>query len=368
MNAVPIFPESRNPVPAAVALLLAMVAVVLAAGCAGDCPGVLHTATITKLDGNGTVSWTKVLDSGLSNTIADAIPTSDGGFVTAGSIVTTHSYCTLNSQARIIRFTGTGDILWDRSISDLGGASEIIQMHDGGFAALVSGNNIYRLDPEGKMLWNNSAISSSLYQRSMINSKDGSLYIVGPEFIKLDSNGIILWQRSIVNGLHKWFFSVAEVGKGQGFYIFSAVNRSDIQKDFFNNDGAFLNSTNIVTGRNLTGYHLFNNPNGFKLLYSENSVNVTIIEFDINGSVIDIKRITGSNDITLTEDMGYFFVANTGNQIKAVKLNPDETTSWNTTIPINLRNLNIINIIQTTDGGFVIISDNGVQKDISTLQ
>jgi hypothetical protein len=371
MTERPFFSDSRRKlVCAAVAVMLVLVAMLLLAGCMGDCPQVLHTVTITKLDPTGNVTWTKVLDTGLSNTISSLVPTSDGGFVTAGSISSSHSYCTLNSQARIIRFTGTGEVLWDRSISDLGGASEIIQMHDGGFAALVGGSNIYRLDYEGRTLWNRSTGYVSLYGSRIVigETRNSGLIVAGPLFVKFDSDGNIQWNRSENNESDWGFLSINEIKGGHEYLIFSSEKKDEIRKIFFDAEGNLLNSSEIITEGQLTGYHLFDVPDGYRLLYSEDNLNTTMMHLNPEGTVIDKQTINGSKSIVLTEDLGYFYAKKTGNQIQTIKLDENGISTWNNTIPnANLRNLDIVQVIQTSDGGFVVITDNGVQKDISSL-
>lgn len=284
MTERPIFSDSRRrPVCAAVALSIVLVAVLLAAGCTGDCPQVLHTATITKLDSNGTVIWTKVLDTGISNTISNMVPTSDGGFITAGSIATTHSYCTVNYQPQLIQFTSTGEILWER-IFTTGerGASEVIWMHDGGFATLIDGSRIYRLDSEGRTLWNRSTGYVSLYGiRSVITETgDGEVVVAGPVLVKFDSEGNTLWKRSLSNETTRDIFSVIELKNNEGFFIFSRENMGELNKMKFDAKGKFINSSMIIPERDLMGHHVYVTPDGYRLLYSDGKQGVMVMHLD----------------------------------------------------------------------------------------
>ena len=89
-----------------------------------------------------------------------------------------------------------------------------------------------------------------------------------------------------------------------------------------------------------------------------------MIHLDSEGSVIDNQKINVNFPVTLTSDQGYFYVERS--TFQAVNLNPDGTNKWNTTIPsANLRNLNTIKVIQTTDRGYVIVSHKSVSKDLS---
>ncbi len=373
MTRRPIFPESRTrSFCAAVALMFVLVALLLAAGCSGDCPDVLHTATMTKLDSDGTITWTKVLDRGLSNTISGMVPTSDGGFVTAGSVATTHSYCTLNYQARFIRFTGTGEILWDRVFTTgEGNVGEIIGMHDGGFAALIDGSEIYRLDPDGRTVWNRSTGYSSLYSRSIIHTGDGGLIVAGPVFVKFDSFGNILWQRSYENETSYDIFFIHENTDDTGFIGFriSEIEPHEVYFINFDKGGNIINTSQLFSDGHLIGHNMDVTPNGYRLLYSDDKQGTIMMHLDIRGTVTHNQKINGSEAITLIKDKGLLSIDKTGYSVEAIKLNPDGTRSWNSTIPnVNLRNLRIIQVIQTTDGGFVIASDNGVEKDVSMVE
>jgi hypothetical protein len=368
-----IFPESRNrSFFAAIALMFVLVALLLAAGCSGDCPQVLHTATLTKLDSNGNITWTKVLDTGISNRISCLVPTSDGGFITAGSVATTHSYCTLNNQARLIRFTSTGEILWDRVFTNgERDIKEIIRMQDGGFAALIDGSEIYRLDSDGRTVWNRSTGYVSLYGiRSVITkSSDGGLVVAGPVFIKYDREGNILWKRSNSNENTRDIFSIIELKGTRGYFVFSRENMGEIHKMEFDVEGKFINSSVITPESDLMGHYVFVVPDGYQLLYSNEKQGLMMMYLDPEGVMINKLKINVSYPTSLTSDLGYFFVDKMGNRVQAVKLNSNGTPSWNNTIPqANLRNLIIMQVIQTNDGGFVIASDNGVEKDVSMLK
>jgi hypothetical protein len=399
MTGRPHFSESRRrPVCIAVALSIVLVAVVLAAGCSGDCPKTLHTVIITKLDTNGNITWTKSLDTGISNTVSGMVPTSDGGFVTAGSIATSHSYCTLNSQARLIRYTSTGEVLWDRVFTGgERGVWKIIRTHDGGFAALIDGSKIYRLDYEGRTLWNRSTGYVSLYGSRIVIGEtfDGGLVVAGPLFVRYDPDGNIIWNRSVINEADWGFLSINEIEGGHKYLIFSSEKNNEIREIKFNGEGKFINSSVIITEGELTDFQLYDVPDGYRLLYSDNKLGTMIMNLDPEGIMIDKQKINVSFPLTLTEDKGYFYAEimdfliepiklnpdGTVNksapqhrryQIQAVKLDQDGTRSWNSTIPNPYLNthssLRIIQAIQTTDGGFIIASDNEVQKDVSTLK
>ena len=395
MTAIPIVPESpRRPLRIAVALMLVMMAVLLAAGCAsGDCPLVLYSATITKLDSNGTVEWTKVLDTGMSNSIAGLVPTSDGGFVAAGSLSTgIQSHCYLNSLARIIRFSRSGEILWDHNISETDGTLEIIPMHDGGFALLTGDSKIFRLDSEGKTLWNRITGSSSLYLRSMINTLDGGLIIAGPMFVKFDSDGKVLWQHSYENETTYDIFFITNKKEGSGFVGYR-ISKKEPRVDFINFDdaGNITNTTEIFSDGHLLGRTIDVGPNGYRLLYTDENQGTTMMQLDPEGKIVATQKIDGSDIFTFTKDQGFLYTESKnvlleprqlnpdgtvnvkapmhwGLQIQVIKLNPDGSLSWNITLPnTNPRNLRAVQTIQTTDGGYVVVSENGVLKDLSML-
>ncbi|MDD1683061.1 MAG: PQQ-binding-like beta-propeller repeat protein [Methanoregula sp.] len=376
----------RRPLQIAVALVLVMVAVLLAAGCIGcflsptgcmsnqeGCPNALHSPTITRLDPNGNVTWTKVLDSDLSNGISDLVPTYDGGFVTAGAVASTHSGCTLNYQGRLIQFSGNGEILWDRVIPEEGGISEIILLRDGGFAALL-GNNIYRLDSEGRTLWNRSTGCSSPYgERSTIAAtSDGGLVVAGPVFVKFDDKGKTLWQRSLKDQSLVGPVYIDEIEGEGGYNIFSLTatgNPRGIFKLKYDAEGNFINSSRITNADRLLERRFYHVPDGLKLIFMSEEQDVMMIHLDHDGTLLDYEKISSSEYVTLTDDQEYFFIEFNPNSLQSVKLNPDGARSWNTTLPnANLRTLSFFRVFPTTDGGYVVVSDNIIVTDISSLK
>jgi len=360
-----------TPFRTTLALLLLVAAVLLVAGC-GSCPQPLQNVTIIKLDSHGTLLWTKTLDQGISNGFADLVPTPDGGFVVTSSISTTHAGCTLNHQGRLIRFSSSGEILWDRVFNTGEGLpSKIIQMRDGGFATLFDKSKIYRLDSNGKTLWTSNLGSVSPYVRGPVISETGSggLIVAGPIFVKLDPTGKILWQRSI-NERGKDVFFVNEIKNGQEYLVFSrSTGESNVLLVMkFDSEGIFINSSEFSMKENLFGWEMFSEPDNYRLLYYEEKLGPSLMQFNPDGTLIQMQKINSSEHITLTNDQGYFYAKKALNTIQTVKQNLNGTENWNNTISNNYENnLNIYRVLQTNDYGYVIVSLSHIQKDIASL-
>jgi hypothetical protein len=244
-------------------------------------------------------------------------------------------------------------------------------MHDGGFAALIDGSEIYRWDSDGRTVWNRSTGYSSLYSRSIIKTGDGGLIVAGPVFVKFDSYGNILWQRSYENETSYDIFFINENTDNTGFIGFriSEIEPHEVYFINFDKGGNIINRSQIFSDGHLIGHNVDVTPNGYRLLYSDDKQGTIMMHLDIRGTVTYKQKINGSEAITLIKDNGLLYIDKTGYSVEAIKLNPDGTYSWNRTIPnVNIGNLRIVQVIQTTDRGFVIVSDNGVQKDVSMLK
>jgi hypothetical protein len=374
MTARPISPECRRtPIHVAVALCIVMVAVLLVAGCS-DCPQPLVSVTITKLDSNGNPVWAHEIDDGLSNGISDLVPTPDGGLVMAGSIAKTHSGCTLNKQRRLIRYSGTGMKLWERVFEpDALPIMKLISTNDGEFV-IISGNEydkkaeIQRLDQFGNTLWKRDIDKGSFFWSIIETSDDRLVAAESSYLIKLDNRGTILWQRSLENESLYGSLFLHEMKDTNGILLFSRSEASPhgIYRFEFNTNGNLVNSSRVVAADQLTIDSTSAVEDGYNILYSDANGGVRMIHINQTGTTIDQMKINGSRYITQTSDNGYFYAEKTEKWNNASRLDQYGVVKWSTTIPVDNK-YSVYRVIQTTDGGFAILSVKSVQKDIGSL-
>ena len=163
---------------------------------------------LIKTDKNGVIEWDKTYMEGDAGPLQDVIQTGDGGYA-----ILSGDYF----EAHIIRTDDTGNIIWDKEISDLGvhGYGEYIkQTLDGGF--IIAGSKqgytgfplvwLIKLDSDGNILWDKTFETEYGYAHSVQLTNDGGIIILGDErsdshkgpwLIKTDSIGELIWDKKI---------------------------------------------------------------------------------------------------------------------------------------------------------------------------
>jgi hypothetical protein len=182
---------------------------------------------IVKLAPNSAIQWTRTI-GGASNDYARSITkTSDGGYAVVGS---TSSYGAGGEDVYVIKLDGNGTIIWSKTYGGSGNDRgwEIIQTADDGFAIAGStgsfgaGNDdVYalKLDRNGVMQWDRKIDGSTTagsyvadFGYSIAQSPDGGLVLCGSTFtlespitssstnffiVKLSPTGVKIWSRAI---------------------------------------------------------------------------------------------------------------------------------------------------------------------------
>lgn len=108
-------------------------------GSGNECPSLsgLQCGLVERLDATGRLEWARVYSAGANGAEFDAIaPTSDGGFVAAGS--TTDAGHDLGGL--VVKLDGAGDVQWQRVLGPTGSNQvylhDIRQASDGGYIAV----------------------------------------------------------------------------------------------------------------------------------------------------------------------------------------------------------------------------------------
>jgi hypothetical protein len=372
-------------------LLMTLFCILLATGCAaGDCPVQTQTTIVSKISQNGTLLWTQVLDTGIMNRISNILPLHDGDIVTAGWLSTKSSYCSQEYKARIVRFSDTGNVTWNRLFetensdktiqnvfitSKIGKASTITSTNDGGFVTVFNTGEIYKLDQDGNKVWSRNIGNSSDYL-SAIKTDDGGITITKPVFMKLDRNGTILWQRSFPNSSFIEMNSVAILENYRGFVLEYVIrdpivwNNYTIVLSQTDSEGNFINST-FIPEKNIYLLPIFTKtPEGYLIFLSSEEFSggkTGILRFNPDGTYVHRQSINASFPIILTKDTGYLNTEIENRSVHVVKLNQSESKEWDITIPVKNPQFEVFaeTIIQTSDGGYIINYGSWGQVDLS---
>lgn len=231
---------------------------------------------VVKLDDQGSIEWENTIGGDWRDELRNIKPTIDGGYIMLGRSAShasgdksedpignfgTYDYW-------VIKLNATGNITWENtiggSIDDVG--YDIITLSDGSFiiggtsSSSISGDKtensnggddywILKLDSTGNILWQNTIGGSGQelfkkmdltndggfilggYSNSNIsgdkteNSKGGNDYWI----VKINSNGIVLWDKTIGGDNEDTLSSIENTSDG-GF-ILSGSSRSSISGD-----------------------------------------------------------------------------------------------------------------------------------------
>jgi hypothetical protein len=269
---------------------------------------------ILKLSRTGGIQWQKTLGSTNTDSSYDINQTTDGGYVFIGTVGNSDGDVigSFGSQIWVVKLNATGSITWQKT---LGGTYEengysIEQTADGGY--IIAGSS---------------------------NSNDGDVTgnhgFVDAWIIKLNSNGALQWQKSYGGTQYDVAFKVKQTSDGG--YIVAAYTGS--------NDG---------------------NVTNFKGFYD-----AWILKLNARGDLVWQKTVGGSSQesivkIDITSDGGYILCGGTGSNdgdvlgqhgafdAWVVKMNTAVTIQWQKTFGGTSDDF-ANSIIQTTDGGYVLI-------------
>ena len=385
MSARQIFPESRRkPLCAAVALVLVMVAVLMAAGCVGwDGGKYTHDQDIliTKLNPDGIIVWTKLIDTGKYDYAQDFFQTSDGGFIIVGGKgeIVCDGYPS-SYIPHITRLSSNGDVLWERDYSTR--INAVVQNRDGSFSAL-SDQGILLLDSNGTLM--NKQIAGvpgkgntewKFFNR-FIGLKNGGYLLAGESIGKIDPQGNLSWQQSD-NMTFDRSFTIAEMKNQQGYFVVvygnplgSVVLQLDQNGSIIRTVplGNFDQSWNPVIQQTNEGYTIMSTnsvcPEHSSLCYN----NFIAIHLDNEGKKIDSVPLSDTRYLVILPMKDGSFVsygiASAGYTVKETGLNSNGSVSWE---KINKCRGNGCPkylggpSIATADGGFAMIERIGIQQ------
>jgi hypothetical protein len=198
-------------------------------------------AMVLKTDASGDITWSFLLSGGMSEAVADIIPTQDGNFVGVG---TTFSFnAAPYGNVLLFKFTPNGTVLWTKMYGgpDYDYGHRIKQTTDGGFviAGLSSsfgagGYDLYVLktDSAGTAQWSTTIGGPSNDEAQQVfPTADGGCMLIGssssysPNMIpyyefamcKLMANGTLSWMKKI--GVGGYCLCYDAVNTADGGYL-----------------------------------------------------------------------------------------------------------------------------------------------------
>ncbi|MEO1261243.1 MAG: gliding motility-associated C-terminal domain-containing protein [Bacteroidota bacterium] len=250
---------------------------------------------VLKLDANGNLQWSRTY-GGSANERAESIEmTDDGNYIILGYSESFDGDVGQNKgdfDYWLLKINGGGDLLWERSfggsLSDWG--FDVKQTDDGGFLLAgstistngnITGNNgfydywLVKTDANGNMLWQRN-YGGTLEERaySLAVTSDGGAIIAGTSnssdmdvqgnsgsydfwLTRIDANGNLIWARTFGGALEDRAFSVIELADGDFLTAgYSLSSSGTISTNYGSFDGwiiKFNANGDLIWERNLGG-------------------------------------------------------------------------------------------------------------------
>jgi len=199
----------------------------IVAGTTASSGGGFEDAWLLRLDVDGALLWSRTIGAAAQDFGTAVAPTSDGGFVVAGS----SGIQTVAFNVMLAKTDAAGTLEWQRSFSahaDSRGHA-VRQLPDDGYVVVGdAGSDFYiiRTDAEGIAIWERTIHVDDDHARAVALTDDGGFVVAGwigdgslfAEFdaalLKVNAAGDLVWQRQWDEGIDHRAYSVQNVGDG----------------------------------------------------------------------------------------------------------------------------------------------------------
>ncbi|UCH14355.1 MAG: hypothetical protein JSV22_14805 [Bacteroidales bacterium] len=331
---------------------------------------------IVKLNSTGDIDWQKSLGGSSTDYAKSVQQTDDGGYIAAGSSYSNDGDVSGNhgsSDYWVVKLTAAGNIDWQKSLggSNVDEATCIKQTADGGYIIAgdsrsndgdISGNHgnydywIVKLTPDGNIDWQKSfGGSNNDYARSIQQTDDEGYIIAGYSnsidgdvsgnhgsldywIVKMDSTGIIDWQKSLGGSNNERAMSIQKTYDG-GYIIAgdSYSNDGDVSGNYGSSDYWIVKLTS--TG-NIDWQKSFGGSNyDYAMSIQQSNDDGYIIAGRSNSDDGDISENHGNNDYWI------------------VKLTSAGDLKWQKSFG-GSEDDSAYSAKQTSDGGYIIAGDS----------
>ncbi|MCK9314038.1 MAG: hypothetical protein M0P20_08340, partial [Methanocorpusculum sp.] len=197
--------------------------IIVATDCGGN-----RRLRLVRIDSQGSQVWDKTYGNDWSS--GRCIKQTDGGFIVCGWL-----YSGSNPNIYLIKINDDGNIVWEKTFGggDYDYGEEVSPTTDGGYivAGTIDSNNgdytnakvhLLKTDSQGNIIWEQS-FSEAKIPNHVEQTSDGG-YIIGADsyIIKTDSTGTLVWKKQIANKTETAIEQTSDNG-----YIVTAVQSSD---------------------------------------------------------------------------------------------------------------------------------------------
>ena len=209
---------------------------------------------VLKLSPNGSVEWERTYGGKKEDIAYCILQTSDGGYIVAGQ---TESFGAGSDDYLVLKLDQKGNIQWQNTYGGIyfDRALSICESNQGGY--LVGGHTasfgagvwdfwVLKLDTDGSLQWQNTyGGKETEYLRSVQQTDDGGYILAGTTatffkgylynfwVVKIASDGIIEWERSIGGAESEWGHSIVQTDDGGYIVAGDKFISSDVAYDFW---------------------------------------------------------------------------------------------------------------------------------------
>jgi len=292
------------------ALSFLMTGVILVAGCLYEDYVPNHDIVLIKVTPTGTLEWLKIFDSGRNDEPTSINQIADGGYYVLGETADENHFGVNNIV--LIKFSSTGDLLWTTT----------------NMSTILAESNINGWDHE-------------------VNRS---------------------WQETYDNEKYGWIQSYSEMRENQG-YLFPFVNDSQIFIVHLNRSGVLLDSTLVGQSTGSPPASIYSAQGAYVLLYfNTTNSHFESVRLDDKGNITKIQILMNATAHCIPSTDGGFFCAGLQSdegektKVMAKKLDTDGILIWEQPVitfcrPKYRDNIELTSIIQTSDRGYIILSD-----------
>ena len=301
-----------------------------------------YSLFIVKLNSISTLQWTRTIGGPGYNKANSIIQTSDHGFAVAGFT----AFGAGNEDMYIVKLDSNGSFQWNKAIGGTGDdyVKAVIQTTDGGYVlvghTLSFGLGIYivKLDATGTIQWTKTmGIGSADIGNSIIQTKNNGYVIAGSTgsygtgsphmyIIKLDSNWIIEWSRTVGGSSGEYAYSIIQtvdsgyVAAGDTFF---GAGYFDMYLAKLSSSGSLQWTRTIGGNRNDVAYSIIQTLDSGVIAAGRTESfgagdpgDMYIVKLNSNGILEWSKSIGGPNgetaySIVQSSDSGYVITGNT---------------------------------------------------------
>jgi gliding motility-associated-like protein len=322
---------------------------------------------IVKMDNEGVVQWSRTYGGTADEVIHTIRQTADGGYVMAGQ---TKSYGNPLGDAWVTKIDGAGTIQWSKRFGENSVNGDagygICQTSDGGYAIAGAQNTspgvvnamVFKLDASGNVSWSKIFDSGLTDEARHVEEDNGALMVTGYTrqsasyhdvfLMRLDlSNGNAQWiKRYEVDGRNNFAGELFKVGNAYKLYIptiqdFSNLNTGRNIVLTLDNNGNATSVQQIITPDNGVGAVTIGADGGIVAAYNEqNSVSdFNFMKLSSTGNVQWAKKYSrpgpqSNHGLRPSQDGGYITLGGSNNDIYVAKTDVQGNTAGCDTVAI----------------------------------